>query len=153
MCTHLFIQASVAKSKLIKLLCFFFCPFHITTLISKLLPSTSTLSCLSSSQSPIQYSLPAIQPFADTKECKDSLSNRKQPLKAILTIWLPYISWQTPDLMYSAAATDKRDLQTQHNPLLKGQQEKDLSLPWSRRARMRVSCDANINLCLSKTGP
>lgn len=43
---------------------------------------------------------------------------------------------QTPDLIYSASAADKRYLQTQHNPLLRGQQEKDLSQPSAGITRM-----------------
>lgn len=49
----------------------FFCPFHVTALLSKLLPSTSDLSCLSLSWSLVQYRPPDAQLFVDDEECKD----------------------------------------------------------------------------------
>lgn len=47
-----------------------------------------------------------------------------------------FLRQQTPDLVYFAFATDKRYLQMRHNPFLKGQQEKDLSLPSPGTVRM-----------------
>lgn len=63
----------------------FFCPFRITALLSKLLPSTSTLSCLSLSRSPVQYRPPDAQPFVDEEECKDQLLKAVFYQKAIST--------------------------------------------------------------------
>lgn len=56
-----------------------------------------------------------------------------------------FLRQQTPDLMYFAFATDKRYLQMQHNPFLKGQQEKDLSLPSPGTVRMsQLQCKCSF---------